>query len=230
MPEARQPFAGDGARELADLAHPDRPAQTASEMPRTYGERPGADADAGENREASGSLGVVPTLVRDPQPVEVEALIERRRRLAQDLFDEMWDGVLHMNPAPAFSHAALESQLTRLLGPLADVGGLTITGLFNLGESATDYRVPDLGLHRPGASGTWLPTAALVVEILSPDDETWDKLPFYAAHNVDEVLIVDPEKRIVDWLALRGGEYPASERSGLIELGPAELAERIVWP
>lgn len=26
-------------------------------------------------------------------------------------------------------------------------------------------RVPDGGLHRPGASGTWLPTAALVVEI-----------------------------------------------------------------
>jgi hypothetical protein len=43
----------------------------------------------------------MPTLVRDPQPVEFEALLERRRRLGQDLYDEVWNGVLHMNPAPA---------------------------------------------------------------------------------------------------------------------------------
>ena len=168
--------------------------------------------------------------MRDPQPVEVEALIERRRRLGQDLFDEMWDGVLHMNPAPAFWRAVLESQLTRLLGPLADAGGLTITGLFNVGESANDYRVPDLGLHRAGASGVWLPTAALVVEIISPDDESLDKLSFYAKHKVDEVLIVDPEKRTVDWLALAGDTYRPVERSALIELGPGELAQLIDWP
>jgi hypothetical protein len=38
------------------------------------------------------------------------------------------------------------------------------------------------GLHRPGAAKMWHPTAALVIEILSPGDETWAKLPFYAAH------------------------------------------------
>ena len=72
--------------------------------------------------------------------------------------------------------------------------------------------------------------AALVVEIVSPDDESWQKLPFYAAHGVDEVLILDPEERSVHWLALSDGEYREAERSGLIELGPAELAERIDWP
>jgi hypothetical protein len=29
-----------------------------------------------------------------------------------------------------------------------------------------------------------------VIEIVSPGDESWDKLPFYAAHEVDEALIV----------------------------------------
>lgn len=101
---------------------------------------------------------------------------------------------------------------------------------FNLGESEHDFRVPDGGLHRPGAGGIWHPTAALVVEIVSPDDETWQKLPFYAAHGVDEVLIVDPEERSVHWLGLAGDEYSEVERSGLIELGAAELAERIDWP
>ena len=34
------------------------------------------------------------TLVNDPPPAEFEALLERRRGLGQDLFDEVWDGVL----------------------------------------------------------------------------------------------------------------------------------------
>jgi hypothetical protein len=58
----------------------------------------------------------------------------------------------------------------------------------------------------------------------------WEKLPFYAAHHVDELLIVDPEKRSVSWLGLSGGEYQPIERSTLIALGPSELAERIDWP
>jgi len=102
---------------------------------------------------------------------------------------------------------------------------------FNLGDSERDFRVPDGGLHRPDAAEIWHPTAALIVEIVSPGDETWDKLPFYAKHHVDEVLIVDLEKRSVDWLALAGGGYrPLEDRSGLIDLGPAELAQRIDWP
>ena len=55
-----------------------------------------------------GTLSVMPTLVRDPQPPELEALLERRRRLGQDLFDEVWEGVLHMNPAPSGRHGDLE--------------------------------------------------------------------------------------------------------------------------
>ena len=76
----------------------------------------------------------------------------------------------------------------------------------------------------------WHPTAALVVEILSPGDETWKKLPFYAAHRVDEVLIVDPSARVLHWLALKAGGYEPVERSGLIDLGQAELTRLIDWP
>lgn len=73
--------------------------------------------------------------------------------------------------------------------------------------------MPDGGLHRARRWGVWEPTAPLVVEIVSPDDETWQKLPFYAAHGVDEVLIVDPAKRAVHWLALVDGEHRPVERS-----------------
>jgi len=100
---------------------------------------------------------------------------------------------------------------------------------FNLGEP-DNYRVPDGGLFRPGPDEVYVPTAALVVEVVSPDDKTWEKLGFYAAHQVDELLIADPQERQVTWLGLAGGEYEPLARSSLIELGPEELARRIDWP
>jgi Uma2 family endonuclease len=171
------------------------------------------------------------TLLPDPPPAELQELLERRKLLGQDRKDEVWEGVLHMVPAPGHNHAKVAQQLAEMLGPLARAAGLQPTiAEFNLGESDEDYRVPDGGLHRPGAAEMWHPTAALVVEIVSPGDDTWQKLPFYAAHDVDELLIVDPDTRTVHWLALTDGNYEPTERSGLIELGAAELAERIDWP
>jgi hypothetical protein len=173
----------------------------------------------------------VPTLVRDPQPAEFQALLERRRRRGQDLLDEVWEGVYHVNPVPAARHAYMVQQVAELLGPPARAAGLVpMMSIFNLGES-DDYRVPDGGLFQPGPDAVYVPTAALVLEVVSPDDETWQKLDFYAAHHVDEVLIVDPDERRVHWLSRQpDGEYRPVTRSTLITLGPEELAERIDWP
>lgn len=179
-----------------------------------------------------GSLGAMPTLVLDPQPAEIEELVARRRQLGTDRWDEVWDGVLHMIPPPSHKHQLLSSRLHRLLGPLADGAGLELTGEVGIGSDEHDFRAPDLALHRPAdVEPQWHRTAALVVEIVSPNDKTWDKLGFYAAHKVDEVLIVDPGQRKVHWLGLGAdGEYKPVQRSGLIELGAAELGNRIDWP
>jgi hypothetical protein len=171
------------------------------------------------------------TLVLDPYAYELDALKERRRISGLDRLDEVWGGVLHMVPAPSYEHARLTQQLAIALdGPAREAGLEAAMGEFNLGDSIDDFRVPDGGLHRPGAEGVWLHTAALVVEIISPEDETWQKLPFYAAHEVDEVLILDPAGHAVHWLGLSNGEYLPIERSALIALGPKELAELIDWP
>jgi Uma2 family endonuclease len=171
------------------------------------------------------------TLVLDPATPELEALKERRRRAGLDRLDEVWEGVLHMVPAPSRKHAKIAQQLAVALdAPARDAGLEPTMHEFNLGRSEQDFRVPDGGLHRPGGNEMWHPTAALVVEIVSPEDESWEKLPFFAAHGVDEVLIVDSDKHSVHWLARSGEEYREVKRSGLIELGPAELAERIEWP
>jgi Uma2 family endonuclease len=173
----------------------------------------------------------MPTVVLDPPPVELQALLERRKRLDLDRHDEVWEGVLHMAPAPLYAHADIQQQLSELLGPLARQAGLhpLIAGELNIGEPE-DFRVPDGVLLRERRDVTWNPTAALAVEIVSPGDESRVKFPFYAAHDVDELLIVDPATRKVDWLALRNGEYRPVDRSGLIDLGRKALSEHLDWP
>jgi Uma2 family endonuclease len=172
----------------------------------------------------------MPTLVLDPQPAELDALLERREALGLDHRDEVWNGVLHMNPPPNYRHERLSSILHRLLGPYVDAAALEMVGTVGIGVK-NNNRVPDLTLQRPeDAKPQWQQTAALVIEIVSPKDKSRDKFDFYAAHDVDEVLIVDPEERTVDWYGLKGGSYEELEHSAVIGLGPKELAGLIDWP
>jgi Uma2 family endonuclease len=168
------------------------------------------------------------TVVLGDSP-EIRELIEQRRRTGADLYDEMWEGEYHMAPAPRGSHGLLEDQLAQILGPLARQAGLFGSGPFNLGDSF-DYRVPDRGYRRDRESRTRYPTAAIAVEIVSPDDESWAKLDFYAAHEVAEVLIVDPETCRVTWLRRDGAGYAEADGSALLGITTVDLTSKIDWP
>lgn len=167
----------------------------------------------------------------DPQPVEVDQLIERRRALGLDRFDEVWEGTYHMAPAPRPRHGYLASELTRVLRPYAEVAGLLETGPFNLG-GPDDFRVPDYGYHRDlsDLDAVYLPAAAIVVEVVSPDDETYAKMPFYAAHHVDEMIVVEPTEHQVQLLAVSGNHYDQTSGSDLLVVETETLAEAIRWP
>ena len=169
-------------------------------------------------------------LIARPFPPSIEAFLQERRRTGADRFDEMWQGVLHVAPAPTGAHDDLLLQVMEILGPPARRAGIFPgAGGFNLG-TAEDYRIPDGGIRRARSGATYFDTAALVVEILSPNDETFAKLPFYADHAVDEVVIVDPHSRSVRWLGLSGREYVDIDRSSVIALGPDALIQGIDWP
>jgi Uma2 family endonuclease len=170
------------------------------------------------------------TLVLDPPPPQLEALLEQRRRTGTDRHDEVWEGVYHMIPGPDIAHALVAQQIGVLLDAPARAHGLVVSTEFNLGSNKDNYRVPDLGVHRDPQPAVWIPTAVIAVEVLSPDDDTWKKLPFYAHHEVEELLFVDPPERSVTWLALREGEYRAIDCSEALGLSASELAERIDWP
>jgi Uma2 family endonuclease len=171
------------------------------------------------------------TLVLDSSLPEMEALLAHRKTTGIDRRDEVWEGVLHLVPATNLNHARIARQLQLVLDDAARAAGLELLMQeFNLGDSIDNYRVPDGGIFRPGTEGTWISTAAMVIEIVSPDDETWEKLPHFAARGVDEVVIVDPGKQRVDWLALRRGQYVPTKNSALIDFGPTALSARIEWP
>lgn len=168
-------------------------------------------------------------VVLGPPPAEIEELIERRHQLGLDLYDEVWEGTYHMAPAPRFDHANIAIALVRVLLPLTDAAGLVGGTPFNLG-SPDNYRVPDLGWLRHPTSAVYVPTAALVVEVVSPDDETYDKLPFYAAHGVDEVLTVEGEERRVRIFSLTEGSYQETDHSHLLDVGVTDLIAAVQWP
>lgn len=168
-----------------------------------------------------------------------EAMLAERRRLGLDVFDEMWDGVLHMVPPPGGPHQNFGAELLMVLGPLAKRRGLQPHYEAGLFRSAKDYRVPDQLYCRPehrsarGAEG-----AEFVVEIRSPGDETYDKLDFYAERGVRELLIAHPTERRVELLRavnthllLVTSDATGAVRSEVLQAGFATVGTvlRISW-
>jgi Uma2 family endonuclease len=171
------------------------------------------------------------TVVVGIRPPELDALIARRAALGLDRFDEVWKGDYHMNPAPHSRHARLDAQLAAILHPYGRAAGLTGLGQFNLGV-ADDYRVPDHGFTATPPDEVFVATAAVVVEIVSPGDESYEKLGFYAERGVRSVIIVDDAERRVRIFALDDASTTLHEADACPVLGitVAELVAAIDWP
>jgi Uma2 family endonuclease len=155
---------------------------------------------------------------------ELATLIEARQRLGQDRFDEVWDGVYVVAPDPTGEHAELAAQLAVLLHPRARSRGSVVTAAFNLG-APRDFRVPDLGVHRERPRGVWRPSAALVVEVLSPRDRAYEKFGFYAAHRVQEIVIVRPVELAIEIWRRGNARYERVEPSEVLGVAGETLAE-----
>ena len=169
------------------------------------------------------------TLVLGPRPPELQALIDKRRELGLDGHDEVWDGVYVMAPFAAGGHGRLKSQLVRHIDVRAEAAGLTPGDSFNLGE-ANDFRVPDAGYHWTFRQRVYYDTAAIVLEVLSPDEDPESKLSFYAAHHVQEVLVADPRGHTLRCWQLRDGALIETDRSALLDVAMATLTAQVDWP
>jgi Uma2 family endonuclease len=149
------------------------------------------------------------------------ALLEQRRRLGLDRWDEMWEGVLHMAPAPANEHQRVVGELLVFLVPLLRRAG---RGTIRLGVNVFDessplenYRIPDLTFVAAGRERLLAEDGIrgggpdAVIEVRSPGDESYEKLPFFASLGVREVLIIDRDTKGVDAFQLQAGQYLRQE-------------------
>ncbi len=159
--------------------------------------------------------------------VREDELAHRRRR-GLDRHDEMWEGVLHMAPAPSDEHQRVVDELIAFFLPLLrrSQRGILRSGInvFNDKSKAEDYRIPDLTyvaagretiLREEGVRGG-APDA--VIEIRSPGDETYEKLPFFAALGVREVIVIGRDGKAPEVYRLAGSQYlaVAADREGWI--------------
>jgi Uma2 family endonuclease len=161
-------------------------------------------------------------------------LLDERRQTGCDRLDEVWAGVPHLVPPPSISHQDFEYTLEQALRAIAARRGLRVLhtiGLAVPGTGWTDYRVPDLCVAHPAqlSEHALEGRAELVIEILSPRDESRDKLSFYAGRGVREVWLIEPITREVEVLALRSRSYeriPAID--GAIDAPALAIALRVV--
>jgi len=66
--------------------------------------------------------------------------------------------------------------------------------------------------------------------VVSPDDETYEKFGFYAAHGVDELIVADPAGRTVSCWARDGVSYREVAGSALLGVTAQWLRDSVVWP
>jgi Uma2 family endonuclease len=145
-----------------------------------------------------------------------QSLIAERKRLGQDRYDEVWEGVYRMAPAPNTIHARIVSHLSAFFQNSVDAKGL---GQALIGINVSDrvkgwdknYRIPDLSVILNGGKAVdhdtfWLGGPDFVVEVCSPDEDPHEKLEFYEAVGVRELLIVNRDPWKLELFRLADGE------------------------
>lgn len=156
-----------------------------------------------------------------------ESWLTERARLGLDRYDESWEGVLHMVPAPGFQHQKLGTKLVAFFEPLLAGRGIELqyeTEVHRPGGEVTDYRIPDLVFFRADQPGLvterGLEGAPLaILEIRSPNDETYEKFDFWAKLGVPELIVLGPQARSAEVYRLAGSRYLAtsSDEKGRVE-------------
>jgi Uma2 family endonuclease len=134
-------------------------------------------------------------------------------------WDEMWNGELHMAAMPNRFHQRLVRQLQNYLDEhWGKPTGCEIEQEVNLTTPededhwTNNYRIPDLVILDPPRFPIdkieYMAGAPLVVmEIRSPGDESYEKLPFYAGLGVPEVWIIHRDTKEPDIFVYEDGKY-----------------------
>ena len=163
------------------------------------------------------------TAVYVGDPLVVTRLRAERQASGADRYDEVWDGVYFMAPLANPEHQRLALRLAstfeKALGERNDTpiyAGVNVSDRDEGWEQ--NYRIPDVAVVLPGGRardcGAHLCGGPdFIVEILSPGDRAHEKLPFYAAIGVREILLVDRQPWALELYRLDGGQLVFQGRS-----------------
>jgi Uma2 family endonuclease len=162
--------------------------------------------------------------------VVLEPSIEKRLKAEReasgaDRFDEVWEGVYMMAPFPNNEHQDLQFDLaTAIRSALGPATSARIHAGANVSDREEDwefnYRIPDVVVVFPGGAardcGThWCGGPDFCAEIASPGDRSRDKLDFYAAIGVRELLLIERKPWALELYRLGGGRLQIVGRSDL---------------
>lgn len=156
-----------------------------------------------------------------------ETLTDQQLRVRQesggDRYDEVWDGVYLMSPLANIEHQVLATRLAAVfqiaIGP--DSAGIAIAGV-NVSDREDgwiqNYRCPDVAVVLPGCPAKncethWWGGPDFLVEIVSEDDRSRQKLEFYAGIGVRELLIIDRLPWALELYRLESGELQSVGQS-----------------
>jgi Uma2 family endonuclease len=148
-------------------------------------------------------------------PLLAAEIRAKRACVPASQYDEVWEGVYVVPPAPNNEHQDLLSELSFIFRIGADRGaGDRVLPGCNVSDRAAgwteNYREPDLAVFLAGTAavnhGThWQGGPDLAVEIVSPGERSRDKLPFYAAVGTREVLVIDRDPWQLELYRLAAG-------------------------
>ncbi len=130
-----------------------------------------------------------------------ERLRAERAESGADRYDEVWEGTHMMAPMPNDEHQQIVMRLASICQEMIDWPGRgDVRPGVNVSDQQDDwtknYRVPDVAVFlKEGRAKNfgeyWYGGPDFVVEVVSTDDRTRDKLPFYAGVGVRELLLID---------------------------------------
>jgi len=164
-----------------------------------------------------------------------QRLIAERCRNGVDRYDEVWEGVYMMAPAPSDEHQDIVTELIYMLRDVLGGGNVTrIRPGVNLSGSEEswerDFRIPDVAVlidkNDIRCRGSFWLGADFIVEIASPGEEPREKLPFYSRLDVGENLIVDRDPWVIELFWRDGEELRSVGRSTLDQADT--LASRVL--
>jgi Uma2 family endonuclease len=144
-------------------------------------------------------------------------LIAERETTGADRYDEVWEGGYVMTPLANDEHQDLSTLITSILQLV--VGWTLHLGIVRGGTNLSDretgwksnFRVPDVAVFlndtKAKNCGThWCGPADFLVEIISPEDRTRKKLPFYSKLGIPELLLIDRDPWTLELYRLQQGK------------------------